>query len=57
MSFGLTNVSPTFCTLMDKALQALHPRFVVVNLDDIVIYSRTLVIHISLEVGFRSPWA
>lgn len=44
MPFGLTNAPATFCTLMNK-----HPfldRFVVVYLDDIVVYSQTLDEHI-----------
>ena len=45
MSFGLTNALATFCTLMNKVLQPFLDRFVVVYLDDIVVYSTTLAEH------------
>ena len=42
MPFGLTNASATFCTLINKVLAPYLDRFVVVHLDDIVIYNKTL---------------
>ena len=45
MSFGLTNVPETFCTLMNKVLQLFLDGSIVVYLDDIVVYSTTLEEH------------
>ena len=45
MPFGLTNAHATFCNLMNDVLFNYLDAFVVVYLDDIVVYSKTLIEH------------
>ena len=45
MSFGLTNVPTTFMALMDSILRPYLGKFVIVFLDDILVYSPTLEEH------------
>ena len=46
MPFGLTNAPATFCTLMNNVFCNYIDRFVVVYLDDIVVYSDSLDEHL-----------
>ena len=46
MPFGLINAPTTFCMLMNKIFHPYLDKFVVVYLNDIVIYSDTLKEHV-----------
>ena len=45
MPFGLTNAPATFCTLMNQVFHEYLDQFIIVYLDDIVVYSTTLEEH------------
>jgi hypothetical protein len=50
MSFGLTNASAYFMYLMDKVFLEYLDKFVMVFIDDILIYSRSEEEHLHLAL-------
>ncbi|WRX27655.1 Reverse transcriptase domain - like 10 [Theobroma cacao] len=54
MPFILTNAPATFCKLINKVLSSFLDKFMVVYLDDIIVYSRTMTEHVGhLRVVFE----
>ena len=46
MSFGLTNAPEAFMDLMNRVFQPFLDRFVIVFIDDILVYSRSEAEHV-----------
>ena len=54
MPFGLTNAPATFQRLMETCLGDLNLHWCIINLDDVVIFSKDLASHLKrCEAGFR----
>ena len=45
MSFGLTNAPAAFMDLMNRVFEEYFDKFVIVFIDDILVYSRTMKEH------------
>ena len=45
MSFGLTNVPTTFMNLINRLCEEYLDKFVIVSIDAIIVYSRTMEDH------------
>ena len=46
MPFGLTNAPATFCNLMNDVFNDFVDQFVIIYLDDILIYNESLADHL-----------
>ena len=46
MSFGLTNAPVAFMDLMNRVCRPMLDRFVIVFIDDILVYSKTHELHV-----------
>ena len=46
MPFGLTNAPAMFCTLMNKLFHLYLDQFVVIYLDDIIVYNNSMEDHV-----------
>ncbi|KZV19355.1 hypothetical protein F511_31254 [Dorcoceras hygrometricum] len=55
MPFGLTNAPVVFMDLMNRVFSENIDRFVIVFIDDILVYSRTIKEHKVLGIRIRPP--
>ena len=55
MSFGRTNALAAFMDLMNRVFKEYFDKFVIVFIDDILVYSRTMEEHeLHLSFGLKS---